>query len=229
MVDVLSLLSRVKEPITDAHAALFALFHALMIDNSFRPAHQPLGEQEETLWMPESVFATHPDAFSIEYRHLQSSMRFICKGLVLADRLIIHALPAEDTRNVHGLELLVTDHVVSPLPSSLRDAFKDIPTLATRVQRDILQKLVPIPSKDGYEQQSSAPAERQQSQQNSSSSGTSARPPPRNSPPERPPMYDPLMDPRYGGFRPAVPFGGVGSQDLYPPGMYPAGGLGRPG
>lgn len=210
-------------------------------------------------------------SYSFLYAHTQSSMQFILKvdrigtkteirGLAVGhDRITRLELPVRDYISLAALPLRiplqpdtgaeVPDARATDVPAKLQAVFvspERVSDLASLLQINIIQRLIPSLQKEGYEEKQQTPDDRAGRVEDAERSGREPRIPP----PARPyPFDDPLaapprrpvpvgefappgfedefemnQPPRGGGLRmPGAgrsPFG-IGHDDLYPPGLGP--------
>jgi len=159
------------------------------------------------------------DSYSFRYKHPQSSMTFVIKNLVLGETLLVHGLALED-KKVQTLELNVSDFVRDGVPlNDYRNLFKDLNKLISLFVINIVNKMFPGITKEGYEHSAQTQPVQQPIHQH----------PLRDDRPAYDPYNDPLRVPHSGrGPRnplmeggpyygqPYQPPFGVGSGDLSP-------------
>ncbi|CAG8514923.1 3636_t:CDS:2 [Ambispora leptoticha] len=178
--------------------ALAVLFHSIMLAVDFR--FVGLGEegtletQDTTAIrpLPKEWNAKGPDSYAFRYKHTQSSLTFLVKGMRLSNKFLIHGMGIEDNKTF-TMEI-VTDHYTSPsffpyATQSLEPLINGflsqsrLKDLITLYKINIIQNLLPNLNKPGYEE---------------STPTSSAQAGPRS--PNRQPEVDPLR------IRPSVPF-----------------------
>ncbi|KAJ3075732.1 hypothetical protein HDU98_007124 [Podochytrium sp. JEL0797] len=123
------------------------------------------------------------DSYARTYSHERSALSFVLKGVVLADKLLVHCVAVEDAR-VHSLEysltdlfanpkafplsvpippsaLSATDPVVSnddnPIIPLLKDGLNAIESILFRFKTEIIDKVAPNLNKEGYEPAAARP------------------------------------------------------------------------
>jgi len=144
------------------------------------------------------------DSYSFEYKHIQSSMTFVVKYLVMNTKLLVHGITKEDNK-ICSLELSVRDYVNGYSLSNHYAMYKDLDKLIALFKINITSKLLPGLNKAGCEA-------------GTTDVDTTARPAPRR---ER---VDPYEFPRAHNTEPLhitgtgiFPSVGVGYNDLHPP------------
>ncbi|KAJ3299701.1 hypothetical protein HK104_007629 [Borealophlyctis nickersoniae] len=103
------------------------------------------------------------DAWSFRYRHAQSQLTFLMKGVKIAGKLVVHGMAIEDG-TLHTLELSIPS-IVSPDFSFPVSALLDVDRLRTAFVSEerlrevvynfkvkIVQALIPGLHKEGYEE-----------------------------------------------------------------------------
>ncbi|KAJ3064753.1 hypothetical protein HDU98_011873 [Podochytrium sp. JEL0797] len=190
------------------------------------------------------------DSYARTYSHERSALSFVLKGVVLADKLLVHCVAVEDAR-VHSLEyslsdlfgnpkafplsvpippstISTTDPVVSnddnPVIPLLKGGLNSIESILFRFKTEIIDKVAPNLNKEGYEPAAAAARSRGEA---SSSSGV--RDYERDAGARVGFIPNPDANPGARGYYPIHPGGGgfgVGDVDLDPfaaaPGMmYP--------
>ncbi|CAG8468535.1 12466_t:CDS:10 [Ambispora gerdemannii] len=187
------------------HDALAALFHSIMLAVDFR--FVGLGEEgtieiQETqntsiMPFPKEWNAKGPDSYAFRYKHTQSSLTFLVKGMRLSNKFLLHGMGVEDNKTF-TMEVL-TDDYTSPSffpytaqsSEPLINGFisqSRLNDLITLYKINVIQNLIPNLNKPGYEE--STPTR----------TSTFARAEPRT--PNQQPEVDPLRIPP----RPTVPF-----------------------
>eukprot|EP01128_Nolandella_sp_AFSM9_P001730 TRINITY_DN1205_c0_g1_i1.p1 TRINITY_DN1205_c0_g1~~TRINITY_DN1205_c0_g1_i1.p1 ORF type:complete len:321 (+),score=63.89 TRINITY_DN1205_c0_g1_i1:192-1154(+) len=205
-----------KKP-SSPHSALFLFVHAFLQHEGFKV----VGFGEEGNLLEQKTLTEDwdksEDAWAFRYRHSQSSMTFLVKGIRLGDQLMLHALAVEQNEPL-SLNLKVPNFVT---PASLRldsplEICHALAQLRELLKREITSKLVP--SVEDLRKETGSAAQPQPA-------APSAQPlMPRN-----PLRDDPLRDTRHDPLRidqPRYPRG-VGRDDLEP--FFPGGPSGHMG
>jgi len=211
---VLNLLStKIKANAKTPHDSLFILLHAIMEARGFRL----VGLGEEGNLVEDKVIPNEwnnsNDAWAFRYRHHESSMTFLLKGLKLGGTLLVHGLALEQKESL-SLSLEVSKYVTNTAFSleNLSQVYKDVDELIKVFTKAIISKFIPtVQDIQEQEAQSRASAEPQRSERD-----------PLRIDRDRDRGYDPLRidRPGRGGGMHPNPYG-VGSNDLYPPGFQP--------
>lgn len=201
---VINLLTEtIKPEVKSKWEALFIFLHAVLQLNGFKLVG--LGEQDNLVQDKQLPTEWNsPDSFAFRYRHSQSSMVFLVKGIRMGNLLLVHALAVEQNQ-ILNLELNTTEFIANETFQNLSNLYKNGDKLIQEISQKIVLNLVPTV-------EHLRAASREQSQQ------------PQRQPPQPQPNHpdfpdDPLRvgPPRYPrpGFYPPAP-GGIGGDDLDP-------------
>ncbi|TPX53742.1 hypothetical protein PhCBS80983_g06187 [Powellomyces hirtus] len=166
---------------------VMALFHAAMLRFGFRflglgeagngngTNQQPDVAEGETPPLP-ADWNGAGDMFSFRYRHSQSSLTFLLKGVKVGSKLVVHGMGIEDEK-LHTLELSLPTFISPAFPfpytttqqqqqlggggeSALQSAFASADRLhavLTEFRVKIVQQLIPGLDKPGFEEWKNRP------------------------------------------------------------------------
>ncbi|KAJ3162095.1 hypothetical protein HDU86_005793 [Geranomyces michiganensis] len=151
------------------------------------------------------------DMFSVRFKHSQSSLTFLLKGVKVGSKLVVHGVATEDD-NLHTIELSLPTFVSPSFTfpcgrSGLDAAFASedqLHAVLTEFRTKIVQKLIPGLNKPGFE------AWKNQPSAGGSTSSSSQQQPDRRGPPYFHPIPSPETNPHYPG-QPHNPHG-----EMYP-------------
>ncbi|KAJ3184290.1 hypothetical protein HDU87_005137 [Geranomyces variabilis] len=146
------------------------------------------------------------DMFSFRFKHSQSSLTFLLKGVKVGSKLVIHGVAAEDD-NLHTIELSLPTFVSPSFKfpcgrSGLDAAFASedqLYAVLTEFRVKIVQKLIPGLNKPGFEPWKNQPS--------ADGSSSSSQQPDRRGPPYFHPIPSPETNPHYPGQQPHNPHG----------------------
>jgi hypothetical protein len=143
--------------------------------------------------LPKEWNKAGPDAYTLRYKHDQSSMIFLLKVVKLANRTVVHGIAVESDKTT-TLDILTADYMsasffphdcaatqTSPLVHGFISSAR-VKDLMSLFKINILQKIVPGLSKEGYREESSS------TNANMPQASSHDRPPPRD---RSPPPLDP--------------------------------------
>mmetsp|Transcript_22526 Transcript_22526/g.38896 ORF Transcript_22526/g.38896 Transcript_22526/m.38896 type:complete len:385 (+) Transcript_22526:105-1259(+) len=224
----------------DRHEALALLVHGVLLFQGFRPTGQELVDYEREVKTYENARLPSQwgnGGYGGQYLHLRSSLTFEIRSIPMGSKLIVHGTFLEDDREISSLELKVDRYVSggrtysdlcdvlmgkdpSPEPRHLTwtKIFENREELASLIQINIVQKLVPESTKEGYEE-SKRQGQENQNRGSSNSSGGGRPSSGGNGTDRRPPPPEPMsVFPDFHPLYPRNPLN-VGDDDLLPAGF----------
>jgi len=218
-VQVLSILENDKPKFNTATDAIAIVLHYVMVLEGFHLE----GVSASDSTKPPEKWNQSGEIYSFRYKHSRSSMTFSLKCLILEDKLLVHAVAIENTKNIFDLELSIDDYVNKNVELGDYDKlYKNFDKLVTLCKVNISRKLVPEINKPGYEENTTASTNNNNRRNNNPDSDDDPlRIGPIRQPP--PPNYNPLRvgDPSTYG----PPFV-VGTGDRFPSITPPLPGMG---
>jgi len=218
-VQVLSAIEAEKPKLNSFTDAVVVALHYLMILEEFRFQGEGVSENK----LPEK-WNQSSDVYTFRYKHSRSSMTFSLKCLVLEDKLLVHAVAVENTKNIFDLELSIDEYINKNINlTDYEKLYKNLDKLVTLFKVNISRKLVPEINKPGYEESMSNTASSTTNSNRNNDGQDDNYDPLRIGPIRQPPQYDPL---RVGGpSRYGPPFG-IGTGDRFPSITPPLPGMG---
>ncbi|KAI9346170.1 hypothetical protein BDR26DRAFT_916608 [Obelidium mucronatum] len=109
-----------EKTVSKASDLLFAFLHAYLQTLGFRLNPPTSSPDTPTSNVLPATWNSTPEAYSLKYSHERSSLSFVLKGVVLADKLLVHCVAVEDG-SIYSHEY------------SLRSTFKDATTFPWKI------------------------------------------------------------------------------------------------
>jgi len=221
-IQVFSAIENDKPKFNNTTDAIAVVLHYVMVLEGYHLEGVPASDSTK----PPEKWNQSNEIYSFRYKHNRSSMTFSLKCLILEDKLLVHAVAIENTKNIFDLELCIDDYVDKNINlSDYAKLYKNFDKLVTLFKVNISRKLVPEINKPGYEENTTAAASTNTNNNNNNRNDNIDYDPLRIGPIRQPPPsnYDPL---RVGGPPIYGPPFGIGTGDRFPAITPPLPGMG---